>query len=87
MIKNQALGGRSNKGLLLLGLFLGLVSAVLVVVYLSQSGEGGGGSVSGAEVTPVVVASLNIPGGTRITEGMVETKDIAVDAVDRKSVV
>ncbi len=81
MIKNQALGGRSNKGLLLLGLFLGLVSAVLVVVYLSQSGEGGGGSVSGAEVTPVVVASLNIPGGTRITEGMVETKDIAVDAV------
>ena len=81
MIKNQALGGRSNKGLILLGLFLGLVSAVLVVVYLSQAGEGGGGEVSGAEVTPVVVASLDIAAGTRIIEGMVETKEIAVDTV------
>ncbi len=81
MIKNQALGGRSNRGLLLIGLFLGLVSAVLVVVYLSQAGEGGGGEVSGAEVTPVVVASLDIAAGTRISEGMVETKEIAVDAV------
>jgi pilus assembly protein CpaB len=81
MIKNQALGGRSNRGLILLGLFLGLVSAALIVVYLSQAGEGGGGEVSGAEVTPVVVASLDIAAGTRITEGMVETKDIAVDTV------
>ena len=81
MIKNQALGSRSNKGLILLGLFLGLISAVLVVVYLSQTGGGGGGSVSGAEVTPVVVASLDIAAGTRIEEGMVETKEIAVSAV------
>ncbi len=81
MIKNQALGDRSNKGLILLGLFLGLLSAVLIVVYLSQAGEGGGGEVSGAEVTPVVVASLDIAAGTRIIEGMVETKDIAVDTV------
>ncbi len=81
MIKNQTLGGRSNRGLILLGLFLGLLSAVLIVVYLSQAGEGGGGEVSGAEVTPVVVASLDIAAGTRIIEGMVETKDIAVDTV------
>jgi pilus assembly protein CpaB len=81
MIKNQALGGRSNRGLILLGLFLGLLSAVLIVVYLSQAGEGGGGEVSGVEVTPVVVASLDIAAGTRIIEGMVETKDIAVDTV------
>ncbi len=81
MIKNQALGGRSNKGLLLLGLFLGLVSAVLIVVYLSNSGEGGGGAVSGGEMTSVVVASLDISAGTRIEEGMVETKAIAVDTV------
>ena len=81
MIKNQALGGRTNKGLLLLGLFLGLVSAVLIVVYLSQAGEGGGGNVSGGEATPVVVASLDIAAGTRIVEGMVETKEIAVDTV------
>ncbi len=81
MIKNQALGGRSNRGLILIGLFLGLVSAVLIVVYLSQAGEGGGGEVSGAEVTPVVVASQDIAAGTRIIEGMVEAKDIAVDTV------
>ena len=81
MIKNQALGGRSNKGVLLLGLFLGIVSAALIVVYLSQAGEGGGGEVSGAAVTPAVVASVDIAAGTRIVEGMVETKDIAVDTV------
>ncbi len=81
MIKNQALGGRSNRGLILLGLFLGLLSAVLVVVYLSQAGEGGGGEVSGAEVTPVVVASQDIAAGSRIIEGMVETKEIAIDTV------
>lgn len=81
MIKNQALGARSNKGLILLGLFLGLVSAVLIVVYLSNAAGGGGGEASGTDVTPVVVASLEISAGTRITEGMVETKDIAVNAV------
>ncbi len=81
MIKNQALGSKSNKGLILLGLFLGLVSAVLIVVYLSQAGEGGGGEVSGAEVTPVVVASQDIAAGSRIIEGMVETKEIAVNTV------
>ncbi|MCH7998420.1 MAG: Flp pilus assembly protein CpaB [Chloroflexi bacterium] len=81
MIKNQALGGRSNRGLILLGLFLGLVSAVLIVVYLSQAGDGGGGEISGGEVTPVVVASVDIAAGTRIEEGMVETKDITVNTV------
>lgn len=81
MIKNQALGGRSNRGVLLLGLFLGIVSAVLIVVYLSQAGDGGGGEVSGGAVTPTVVASMDIAAGTRIVEGMVETKDIAVDTV------
>ncbi len=81
MIKNQALGGRSNKGLMLLGLFLGIVSAVLVVVYLSQASDGGGGEVSGAVVTPVVVATQNIPAGTRVTEEMVEIKEISSGAV------
>ena len=81
MIKNQAIGGRTNRGLLLLGLFLGLVSAVLIVVYLSQAGDGGGGEVSGGVMTPVVVASVDIGADTRIEEGMVETKDIAADTV------
>jgi pilus assembly protein CpaB len=81
MIKNQALGGRSNKGLIFLGLFLGLVSAALVVVYLSQAGSDGGGDVSTGVVTPVVVASQNIAPGTRITEEMVTLRPISADAV------
>lgn len=79
MIKNQALGGRSNRALIFLGLFLGLVSAVLVVVYLSSAG--GDGDVSGGAATPVVVVSQSIPVGTRITEEMLTLKPIATDAV------
>ncbi len=81
MIKSQALGGRSNKALIFLGLFLGLVSAVLVVVYLSSAGGESSGGTSGAVLTPVVVASGDIPAGKRITEEMVEIKDITADVV------
>src|SRR3990172_3011618 len=81
MIKNQALGGRTNRALILLGLFLGLVSAALVVVYLSKAGDDGGGNVSGGVVTPVVVASHDIAAGTRVTEEMLTLKPIASDAV------
>ena len=81
MIKNQALGGRTNRALILLGLFLGLVSAALVVVYLSKANDSGGGNVSGGAVTPVVVASQGIPAGTRVTEEMLTLKPIASDAV------
>src|SRR3989304_1557753 len=81
MIKNQALGGRTNRALILLGLFLGLVSAALVVVYLSEANDGGGGNVSGGAVTPVVVASQGIPAGTRVTEEMLTLKPIASDAI------
>src|SRR3970040_329344 len=79
MIKNQALGGRTNRALILLGLFLGLVSAALVVVYLSKA-DGGGGTVSG-EKTPVVVDTQDISAGSRITEGMVGLKPISAEAV------
>ena len=81
MIKNQALGGRTNRALILLGLFLGLVSAALVVVYLSKASDEGGGNVSGGVATPVVVASQDIPAGTRVTVEMLTLKPIASDAV------
>jgi pilus assembly protein CpaB len=81
MIKSQALGGKSNRALLLLGLFLGLVSAALVVVYLSSAGGDGGGEVSGGVVTPIVVANGDISAGTRITEEMLTVKEITADAV------
>lgn len=80
MIKSQALGGRSNRALIFLGLFLGLVSAVLVVVYLKSAG-GDGGDVSSGVLTPVVVANQSIPIGTSVTEEMVTIKDITSDAV------
>jgi pilus assembly protein CpaB len=81
MIKNVAIGGKSNRALVFLGLFLGLVSAVLVVVYLQSAGGESGGSVSGGAVTPVVVASGGISAGTRITEEMVTVKEMTADAV------
>ncbi len=80
MIKNQALGGKSNKALLFLGLFLGLVSAALVIVYL-RSASDDGGSVSGGVTTLVVVAADAIPASTRITEDMVVLKELSADAV------
>src|SRR3972149_7623273 len=81
MIKSQALGGKSNKALILLGLFLGWGSAILVVVYLRSAGGAGGGDVSGGVVPPVVVPNQSIPVGTRVTEEMVTLKDITSDAV------
>jgi len=81
MIKNQAIGSRTNRALILLGLFLGLVSAALVVVYLSKANDSGGGNVSGGAVTPVVVASQGIPAGTRVTEDMLTLKSISSDAI------
>jgi pilus assembly protein CpaB len=61
-------------------LFLGLLSAVLVFVYLSQSGGGKEAAPSG-ETKSVVVASQDIAAGTRITEGMVRVKNVSADAV------
>jgi len=81
MIKNQALGGKTNRALILLGLFLGLVSAALVVVYLSKADDSGGGNVSGGAATPVVVASQGVPAGTRVTEDMVTLKSISSEAI------
>ncbi|MEX0800453.1 MAG: Flp pilus assembly protein CpaB [Dehalococcoidia bacterium] len=75
------MGSRSNRGLIFLGLFLGLVSAVLVVVYLSRAGDDGGGSVASGDATPVVVASQNIEAGTRVTADMLAVKEISPEAV------
>ncbi|MDP2948275.1 MAG: Flp pilus assembly protein CpaB [Chloroflexota bacterium] len=79
MIRNHVLGGRSNKVVLFLALFLGLISAVLVFVYLSRSG-GEEGAPSGTTKS-VVVAATEISAGTRVTEDMVKVKAIAADAV------
>jgi pilus assembly protein CpaB len=73
------IGSRSGKAVLFLALLLGLISAVLVYVYLSQAG--GEETAASGETEPVVVATQDIPVATRITADMVEIKAISVDAV------
>ncbi len=77
MIKGMTLSKGGSRLPLILGLILGLVAAVLVVVYLtSAKDEGGSTSTSGGEGTPVVVALQNIAAGTKITPEMVTIKSV-----------
>ena len=76
MMRNRISGG---KAVLLLALFLGLVSAVLVYAYLSQAG--GEKTAASGDTKQVLVAKEDIPVATRITDSMVELKAIPVDAV------
>jgi len=62
-----------------LALVLGLLSAVLVFVYLGQSG-GGGESAPSGDTKAVVVASQDITAGTRITEDMVRVKNVSSES-------
>jgi pilus assembly protein CpaB len=79
MTRNRISGGRTGKAVLFLALLLGLISAVLVYVYLSQAG--GEETAASGETEPVVVATQDIPVATRITADMVEIKEISADAV------
>ena len=78
----NVLGGKGNRGVLVLALLLGLLSAVLVFVYLGRSGGGDGESAApSGDTKSVVVASQDIAAGTRITEDMVRVKNVSTDAV------
>ena len=80
MMRKTALG-KGNRGVLVLALFLGLLSAVLVFVYLSQSGGGDEKSAAPSGNTKsVVVASQDIAAETRITEDMVRVKNVSSDS-------
>src|SRR5438093_2224391 len=78
MIKGMTLSKGGSRLPLILGLILGLVAAVLVVVYLTSAKDEGGStrSSSGGEGTPVVVALQNIAAGTKITPEMVTIKSV-----------
>lgn len=76
MIKNATVGGRSNRALLALALFLGLLAAVLTAVYLGSTGGDSGGGTSGGATVPVVVAAQDIPAGTRIEASMVRVGNV-----------
>jgi Flp pilus assembly protein CpaB len=78
MIKNLAIGGGSNKLLLVFALVLGLIAAVLVGVYLSSL-NGDNGSTGSTTTVPVVVAAQDIPAATTVTAEMVVVKAVPSD--------
>lgn len=77
MIKNLAIGGGSNRLLLIFALVLGLLCAVLVGVYLTSIDDGG--SSSSTASVPVVVAAQDIPPATEITVDMLVVKAVPAD--------
>ena len=70
---STAAASRVNRRLLFVALILGVISAALVYVALSSSGDGG--SVTDAGV-PVVVAKEAIPAGQLVTADMLETRQV-----------
>src|SRR5207247_2324684 len=82
MIKGMTLSKGGSRLPLILGLILGLVAAVLVVVYLtSAKDEGGSTSSSSGEGEGVVVATKDIPPGTQLTADMFTVKTIPASDV------
>ena len=77
MIKGMTLSKGGSRLPLILGLILGLVAAVLVVVYLtSAKDEGGTTSGGGSGDFPVVVAKQSIAANVKITPEMVEVRTV-----------
>lgn len=70
---------RSNRLVLLIGIFLALVAFVLIIVLLGQGGAGGNAGPSAAPTTAkVVVALQDIALGDKIAEAQVGLKDIPI---------
>ncbi len=75
MIKNLAIGGGSNRLLLVFAVVLGVLSAVLIGVYLSSVDSGTSTSPGGARLDRVV-AKEDIPAGKPISDAMVDVKPV-----------
>ena len=72
---------RSNRLVLLIGIFLALVAFVLVAVTLRSNGPGGSSGPSAAPTTAtVVVAARDLTLGTKITADAVTTKTVPIPA-------
>lgn len=78
MIKGMTLPKGGSKLPLILGLVLGLVAAVLVVVYLSSAKDESSSTSSGGAGAgvPVVVAASDIAAGTRLSAEMLVVKNL-----------
>jgi pilus assembly protein CpaB len=68
---------RSNRLILLIGLFLAVVAFVGVIL-LTNNGNSGTGTPAEPTTTKIVVAAQDIPLGTTITGAMVATKDVPI---------
>ena len=80
MIKNLAIGSGNNRMLLLAALLLGLISAILIGLYLSSL-DGGEGSAAPVTTRMVVVAAVEIDPLTQISAEMLAVKAIPLDLV------
>lgn len=80
MIKSGALSGKGNRVTVMLALFLGLLAAVLTIVFLSSNSGGSGGGGSGVTLG-VVVAAKNIAAGTPIQADMLAVKSVPKELV------
>jgi pilus assembly protein CpaB len=69
---------RSNRLILLIGLFLAAIAFVGIIVVLGQGGGGNNGDGgTGRNETTYVVAAVDIPLATTVTAEMVETKTVS----------
>jgi pilus assembly protein CpaB len=82
MARIQALrSAGGNRLLLVIALAAGLVAAVLVIVALNDSGDGGSSTGTTADAQQVLVANRDISPGTEITADMVELREVPADLV------
>jgi pilus assembly protein CpaB len=72
--------GRANRRFILLAVVLGLLGAILVYVAASRDSTSGGGGKAAGD-TPVVVAKVDIPARTKITQSMVEVRLVPENTV------
>jgi pilus assembly protein CpaB len=79
MIKNLAIGGGSNRLLLIFALVLGLLCAILVGVYLSGLSSSDTTPKTTTTTVPAVVALQDIPPLTVVTDAMLTVKNVPTD--------
>jgi len=75
---------RSNRLVLLVGVFLAVIAFVGIALLLGNTGNPPPGTTTVPTVLPAVIAKVDIPLGTTVTEDMLETQDLKVDT-ERKT--
>lgn len=71
---------RSNRLILLIGIFLAVVAFVLILITLNNGGGGTSTTPAVSTTAKIVVAQSDIPLGSKITTDMVTTKDVPAPA-------